>query len=348
MGRVASVLLGVLLGLGALDVVLRLTLYEHEANRNYWGRGAFVADDTLGYRHAPSTSLLAGRMGQFGPLRVSTNALGYRDRRLPYSDVQDGEGEVPPRLLIAGASFVFGLGLNDDDGLFHEQLERTLRTREEFPSDLQVFNISQTGYLVRDLALLVESELDRFSPRSVLLVIRPTLKFTRVPEGSDVDIVNGYRIPGDRSYPGTWLDEVRTLSPAWQRIGGSPLFTAGAYLEDQLLLRSPLFEGLWSGPAIRVYSDTERLKGLVRVRHEILRLADALRRKGVSLTCLVIAPPDTRFQGLASSLEGNPIEVIKVKVKSHWTWGGDAHWTPEGSRLVAELVAARMSSEPFL
>ncbi|MHC4845737.1 MAG: hypothetical protein ACYTCU_06210 [Planctomycetota bacterium] len=340
----ASVLLGVILGLGALDVVLRLTTYEHEANRNYWGRGAFVSDDTFGYRHAPSTSLLAGRMGQFGPLRVSTNELGYRDKRLPE---WEGEGEVPPRLLVVGASFIFGLGLDDDDELFHELLERDLRAREEFPPDLEVFNISQTGFLVRDLAQLAESELERFAPRSVLLVIRPTPQFTRVPEGADVDIVNGYRMPGDRSHPGGRLDQLRTLSPAWQRVLGSPLLTAAAYLEDQLALRAPFLQGVWIDPPAKLVTQAERQEAYARVRREILRLAGSLRRFDVSLTVLVVAPPETKFQGLAEALEGRPIEVIKMKVKPHWTWGDDAHWTTEGTRLAAEHVAAQLSPEPF-
>ena len=42
MGRVASVLLGLALGLLGLEATVRLATYEYEADGYYWGRGAFV------------------------------------------------------------------------------------------------------------------------------------------------------------------------------------------------------------------------------------------------------------------------------------------------------------------
>lgn len=49
---IAALTLGAGLGPVLAEAGLRLA-HEHEADRNYWGRGAFVEDPELPFLHAP-------------------------------------------------------------------------------------------------------------------------------------------------------------------------------------------------------------------------------------------------------------------------------------------------------
>jgi hypothetical protein len=347
MGRVASVLLGLVLGLAGLEATVRLGTYEHEADGNYWGRDAFVADPVLGYRHKPSATATYGRFGQLGPARITTNALGYRDTRLPDTDGPVTDGQAPPRLLVVGASFMFGLGIDDDEAIFPVQLERALRARDDMPDDLQVFNVSQTGYLAHELSLLALEELDRFAPRMVLLVLRPVSEAARIPEGETVDIVNGYRLASTRDAQGGWLDELRTRSSAFMHVVRSPLLAPGTYVDEQLLLDIPALSS-WRPEAPEETRDTAAMQaGRAQVLDEIGELGRALAEEGIEFRCMVISPPRSRSNWLGRALSDAPIAFIEVRSRLEWTRETDMHWTAEGHRLVAELVAPSIPAAPF-
>lgn len=96
--------LATFLGLLAAEAVLHVLLWEEEANDNYWGAGAFVADPQAGYRHEPGFRGRGFRRGAFD-VPVATSELGLRQR-----DVEEQRG-FPVRLLVLGDSFPFGLGV---------------------------------------------------------------------------------------------------------------------------------------------------------------------------------------------------------------------------------------------
>ena len=98
---IISVVVGVLLGVVSVEGALRLYFHEHEANRGYWGRDAFVSDPDLRYRHASSVTAYMGRYGTTGRVAITFNADGYRDRRSVPAEENDSY-----RILLAGASFV--------------------------------------------------------------------------------------------------------------------------------------------------------------------------------------------------------------------------------------------------
>lgn len=339
--RWLNLLLGLVLGLLALEFGVRLTTYEHEADGNYWGRGAFVEDADAGYRHAPSTAATFGRMGAFGPITVSTNADGYRDPRPLAPTPESG-----PQLMIVGSSMMFGLGVEQDEALFTRQLERRLRERPELPEDLEVRNVSQTGYLARELELLVRRETPTVAPQMVLLVLTaPSDRVTRMGDGAVLDVLNGYRLPADRPLAGGLVDLLRTRSVAGMRIARSPLLKPAAYVDDQLLAR--LLRGdeeLRPESAGNPHAQGTRQDVL---RH-VLEIHRYLDRRGIAFGVMIVYRPWLRSRWLSKSLAGAPFEVIGVDTPQEWLHGSDGHWTVAGHDAAAALVAPRIPAAPFV
>ncbi|MFT5051549.1 MAG: hypothetical protein ACI8QZ_002968 [Chlamydiales bacterium] len=338
MARILSLLLGTLLGLLALELALRLTIYEHEADRNYWGKGAFVADDACVYRQAPEATATTGRRGMFGPSAITTNADGYRGPRLTSDDSK------APRLMVVGASTMFGLGISDDEAVFCRQLERQLRSRPDLPDSLQVFNVSQTGYLSLELLHLVRREVGRVRPTMVLLVLTPNTHTTHFAD-REIDIVNGYRLPSRRFMPATWLDSLRTSSYAFMQISGSPLTRASAYTRNQLLTRLFFRTTSSGGPkkARAAGARGDRADVAAHVREAHLLLQDL----GIEMACAVAYAPHQRGRWLRPLLEDTDIEVHEIDIQPSWLIQGDGHWTEEGHRKAAQLVGRLIPAEPF-
>jgi hypothetical protein len=328
--RAASLVGGVLLGLLALELSLRLVTYEHEADGNYWGRGAFVTDPELGYRHAPSTAAIVGRFGAFGPSTLVTNELGFRDQRLPLPDASRTQG--PPRLMVVGASYLFGLGVDDDAELFHRRLEGFLRERPDVPDDLLVFNVSQTGYRLSQLEALTRRELERFAPDMVLLAMRPAAPVR--PEQDEVDIVNGYRLSGARVGRGSWLDELRTRSAAFMSAARSPLLESRTYVARQLLVEAGIIE--WhdtSADATR--SDPDDVLRILR------RLARFLDERHIAFAVMEIHGQDAAAKP-APLRRREPFATVDVHPTAAWPLDGDHHWRAIGHLEAARQVAAQL------
>ena len=322
---------GLALGLVALELSLRLTTYEHEADGNYWGRDAFVADEDCGYRHAPSTVATLGRRGVFGPLTVRTNADGYRDRR----PIEPGP-DSGPRLMIIGASFMFGLGVEDDEALFAAQLERRLRERDDLPDDLEVLNVSQAGYLAKELEALGRREVPRAQPAMVLLVLTPAVRFTRLEEGVELDVLHGYRLPSTRPGRGSWVDALRTDSWAFMRTERSPLLEASAYFEGA---------GEHSGP-----DPGERSRGTkLKVPRHVVALSRFLERRDIAFLVMVVYRPwqKDKEHWLGKALAPESFAVHELDTPAEWVLGSDGHWTAEGHAAAAALMAPRLPAQPF-
>lgn len=336
--HVAHVVSGVLLGVVLTEAGLRLYFYEHEANRNYWGPYAFVEDDVLPYRHAASAMAVAGREGSFGPHHITTNELGFRDRRIPTS----GQGARPTpnaetpheAIVVAGASFMFGLGVEQYDSLFHVQLERRIRERGDCPGDLKVFNIAQTGFKLNEICMFVEQELDRFRPRLVLLAVH---SHQGIQSGiRRVDVVNGYRLERTRSFAGTWVDSLKTRSYLWMR--GWPLHRVVPLVKLKRVVQYVCrrWQGTENGPSAGASSDDAAISNL------LTGFRNRLKARGVDLVCVIIHFHDDPLSHLGDMLRQQAFSVIDLYPDLSWSVPRERHWNAFGHRKSAEFVARRI------
>ncbi len=318
---IAALLTAVVLGVVLCELGLRLYFFEYEADRTYWGRGAFREADGLPYRHAPSTTAAIGRAGSFGPHYLRTNSLGFRDRREP------GAGSPEHRVMMIGASFMFGVGIERYEDLFHVQLERELRARPDWPDDLAVYNLSQTGFNLDSLIRLARRHLDTYRPQ-VLLMVLPTVVWNRQPP---VDVVDGYLLPTERWLRGSVLDRLRTgsylvmrwrnpLRGAWEFHGR----TLGLSASDEGVRVDPR-----DPPELRDQRGLRMLDDLVRLNHE-------LRRRRIGLFTANVG----RFSGISRwNLGSRGIPTMALEPIDDWLIPGDRHWNERGHREVAARVS---------
>ena len=207
--RIIGVLVLVALLLSALtgEAVLRLTLYEEEANGNYWGIGAFEAFEPTGYRSRPGFSGRAFRRGVFeAPIQISEYGLRQSDlgQQINYERV----------LLIQGSSFTFGLGVEEDEA-FPSLVRQALN-----PLGIGVINGSQSGFGFTQMVDFGIYMADIAEPRSMLLCLTfyVYLKQDYFRSYENIDVVHGYRLAADRLLARTPVDYLRTHSYLWMRL----------------------------------------------------------------------------------------------------------------------------------
>lgn len=318
-----TILCGVAIGLALSEIGLRLVFYENEANRNYWGRGAFVSAEEVPYRHAPNATAYVGRYNSFGPYPVRFNKYGYRDDR------EEPSREGSFRILVAGASYMIGLSIENDEYLFHNQLERILRNDPDWPDDVEVYSIAQTGYLLRETCTLLQQELDRYQPHLVILSapLIDTGEETRKP----VDIVNGYRLPSDRWLRGTFLDTLRTRSYVYMRTSGNRLFRWPPRIPAPEPVK-PLARELerWLGGI------SSRQRDIDPAYFALLKVKELLDEKGIPL--LVVFPGQNQWY-FTERVQHRGIRTLNFDENQTWTAKGDRHWNPWGHLGAAEQVA---------
>jgi hypothetical protein len=320
--KALSVGLGIAAGLVAAELGLRLYFYENEAIGEYFGRGAFVWDARLGYRHARAARAFLSREGAFGPFTVATNELGFRDAR-----VARPRASGPPRIAVAGASFVFGVGIEHDEDLFHHQLERTLRRQPGWPGDLEVYNLSQAGYLTDDVCAVVEENLDRVCPDLVLLEVREFGRFSKVPRPLEIETLDGYFFNTNRFLRGTLFDYLRTHSYVVMRLSHSRVREAFDRLS---------FLGFRRRPGRPAFAATHMSPTLVQLR-------ERLDERGIPLICFVIHPPGEDRSDLGALLRGGGFEVLDIRCQPGWHLERDPHWNALGHRAAAEAVAGALA-----
>jgi hypothetical protein len=329
--RSIAVLAGVAAGMVLAEIGLRLVFLEHEANRNYWGRGAFIEDEALGYRHAPLACSTVGRFkGPFPAHEIRFNAEGYRCRR------PRGDGsEQAIRVALVGASNLVGVGISDDGQVLHERLE--VRLQEGYPArDVRVFNISQTGYVAWQLVQLANRALREYRPDVVALVIsdraidKNSLRF-------DVDIVNGYRLPRQRPLPDSWLDAVRTRSFLYSRTITSPVLK-WTTLRSEISQLS--FVQALRGPQSRAPAKSS----LDAIAEDIVEFDRAVADANVSLVVLLYGTDPMNH--IATHLSRANVWTRVLPIESLQLWEGDNHWTPADHDIVAEAIADAIRNSP--
>ncbi|NLF32130.1 MAG: hypothetical protein GX591_14745 [Planctomycetes bacterium] len=280
--------------------------------RGFWGFGAFVADDELSYRFAPDATITGGIEGRVARYSFRTNALGNR------SAAADTAPKRAARLALVGASYMAGLGVGDDAALFHNRLQALLRRDGRWPSDVEVHNLSQSGYLLQQQCLLVRRTLDAVRPDVVVLVVRPGKLLFR---NRNLAVVNGVPLSKDRLLAGTPLDLLRTRSYLWMRCATSPMLPA---------LPGPAPSG----------EDLTAEEGHRRQIALLTALKADLDRRGVPLVCLIIQATTPQFE---AALDAAGIPACYLAVEAHQMIPNDHHWNEAGHRHAAEQAAAFLS-----
>ncbi len=309
-------LLGAALAVALVEGGLRLYFQEHEANRVYWGRDAFIAADGLPYRNPSHATLTLGREGSFRH-EIRTNALGFRDLREPPDTAREH------RMLVAGASFAMGMGVPDPRDLFHVRLEQALRRRPDWPRDLEIYNVSQTGFNATALAALLRQNVERYAPEAVFLLVSPIAFKAQLT--ANVEIVHGVRMSPERFGAGTLVDWLRARSYLVMR-ARNPL-AGGLAFHQKRILRTVATESV--DPEVT----RRQLDAFAQLREE-------LAAQG---TAVYFIPVGGAFQA-SDSLRRLGFPVLAVPPRPEWTVPGDTHMNALGHRELATAVAGLLPS----
>jgi hypothetical protein len=265
----------------------------------------------------------AGREGSFGPDAIATNGAGFRDRR------PDARGsDTAPRIALAGASYTFGLGVGDYDALFHVRLEKLLRESGRFPPDLEILNMSQTGYHFDQVRRLIEIELDRMRPDAVLIALNRQDRFLAHADETVPEFRDGLRLYPGRAFPGGFVDVLRTRTWTVMRAETSPILSPAAAMQDQLLAR-----------AFRRARTDSSADDIDRSIADLQALRDRLAERGIPLACVMIYRPGEPDEAVSDRIRAAGIPVVDVHSRLAWTLSGDGHWNEAGHANAAKLVA---------
>ncbi|MCO5165223.1 MAG: GDSL-type esterase/lipase family protein [Planctomycetes bacterium] len=153
--RTFGVLVGLLLGLAAAEVAVRVRYPVLNLRRDF-EPGIYVEDPARGY--ANQANYVGVFKTYFEDTPVRTNSLGFRGAEPP----ADVEGAL--RVLCLGDSNMFGQGVGDDETL-PAQLERLLRAR----GPAVVYNAGVSGYATEHELRTLKVFGPRLRPQVVVL-----------------------------------------------------------------------------------------------------------------------------------------------------------------------------------
>jgi hypothetical protein len=190
--RAIAAIVPVALGLGGAEIALRIANPPVRA-APWFDERIVQRDDLLGWTNRPH---VAGTFVMRTPIEhapivsytLTTNSRGMRGAR----EYDDRKPRGARRVAIAGDSFTFGLGVQDDE-VFSAQLARDRL-------DLEVFNLGVNNYGVNQMLLRVERDaMPLRLDLAVIAVIRDD--FRRA--GEEYTVPNGYprpmfRLEGER------------------------------------------------------------------------------------------------------------------------------------------------------
>lgn len=331
-GTVVKVLLGCLIGLAAAEGGLRLYFFEREADRTYWGRGDLILDSEIGRKYAPSRTMTVSREGSWGPAEIRSNPRGYRDPRW-----QVDRTSPATRILVSGGSFMLGLGIDEKDreSIFYAHLEKLMKAEREWPDGLEVYNCSQSALLLNEKCYLAEKEAELLAPKVVLLSVSAGQLHIggmgrRPPYKLDCEEVDGYLLPIGRILRNTWLDTLRTRSFVVMRCSGGPLIKERPALRGMGLLERAF------GPEKR-HGEAELFQRVVGRLKELKQNLD----KDTLLVCMVIYGRK-RKELLVNTLRQTGFEAVEIFIGREHTFENDDHWTVEGHKKAAAIVAKRL------
>jgi len=356
-----------------------ILLADFSAKQVYWfatgqnQRKAPVHRQTSSLFHhglRPMTS----HMDKFGPLQSMyyINSLGMRDaacREVPLRSSR-------PRLLIAGDSFVEGVGVSWQQS-FVGHLAEALAPRGVEVLNAGVASYAPTVYdawvthLIRDKGLQV----DRVAVFLDMSDIKDEFHYETDPDGTIryatfgaiqseahrmaaaeffIDWVETY-VEGNFVLVGALMRNLRLL---WLK---SPLVPWYIRAEDEI----PLWGYDWG--EYRGPYDSFVSQGLSKADAALTRLATFLRSKAIPMTLVVYPWPQQTRRGMENSkvvtywqdwsmrnqvdfvslfplfIRAGPAEEVIRKYHNP----GDSHWNPEGNEFVARYLLSPGSGFPF-
>jgi hypothetical protein len=290
-----------------------------------------VADPVIGHRGRP------GYEGRFVrpefDVRVAHDEHGFRRPAVPVEP-----GRCERNVLIYGDSFVWGWGVSEGE-LFTERLA-------ESRPDLCVYNfgINASGTAMQ-YTLFVNEHEEMLSDGDTVVVIfhdtdfsdnvrGPTLQ-GRVVDGQVQTVVVRDRLahPARR-----WLKE------------NSYLVNLGAHVSDlRSLTRKRRRDEARSR---RILDDAADSPEMIVTRHYLQAFRDAVEARGARLLVSIVPGDDPAFAAALARIAGESgVEFYDVtdEFRDAASAGGpalrfplDEHWTPEGHRLIARLLAKRL------
>lgn len=247
---------------------------------------------------------------------MTTDSRGFRDLR---DSVRPDAGA---RVAVLGASYAFGVGVGATEDLLHVKLESALRERADWPQDTEVHNLSQTGFFLGEIVTLARRQLAHHGPHLVVLMLpsRTWLGSSRRPEA---DIVDGYRLPPGRAWPGSPLDTLRTRSFLWMRTTDP---TGGGVAFHRAKLAQ--WAGVEAPP--RGPSTPDRMSLL-----DLRSMCDRMHARLVCVTFDAGGPTAPMDAWLASV----DIPFVSLRPERDWALVHDSHRGPRGHEQAALQIA---------
>ena len=281
-------------------------------SRNESERGKFcIYDPTLGWTGKPNVDDTFDISDCHH--RVHQNRYGFRGPAVELART------ATRRLVVLGDSFVWGLGVEDDE------LFTSLLARESSPP-LEVVNLGVSGYGTDQELLLWQQLGRRFRPDVVLLVVTPWTDLYDNPYGERY----GYQKPffrWDDATAALVLNNVPVPPPRepW-RVEESP---------DQTVPRAPL---------LRLISRSALISNAVLALARVPRLRDAMERSGVIFPRLPGQAWEDRF--FEHSTSGEIIESWVLLGHLLAALGESVRQT--GAQLVVAIVPSPQQVYPEL
>lgn len=308
-----------LLPLLAAEGILRLVYREEEIAGHYWGAGAFVADERFGYTHAPGFDGHAARRGQFRvPIEINEHGLRQRDF--------DAQAAMPRRLLLLGASYVFGLGVLEEENFV------SLLADAMNPEGVGVINAGQFGYGVEQSTLFGHHWLERVAPDRVIVGIVPTHDTVVDFDGRwrAREVVHGMLMQADRAWPFAWNDWLRAHSY---------LFMASKSALEQL-------SSSGEGRAFRQRILNDQEASSRPLLEALTGLRDACQERGIGFGILLIgagkvnAELDGHYEAAFRAAGIPNLRCGPPDFGPECFFSEDAHWNAAGHRRAADRVRA--------
>jgi hypothetical protein len=335
-------LLVLVLALLAIEALTRLLgiHFPAVARRGAIDRDLWVYDRTKGWFHAP---LGSGELFHGGPDRglARINSLGLRG-----GEVSRSKPEGVKRVLVLGDSFVFGLGV-DEDNLFTTHLEKLLNRSPD--KRHEVLNLGVSGYSTDQEYILFQELGLRLSPDVVILVVCDN---DFLGNTEDFAYRRYYKPYFERAADGLTLKN--SPVPILTRSQRVKLFL-GQESNVWNFVRNRSSDRPWVKPFLDFFQ-----VGVPRVSPSdpveittalILALAERVEAAGARLFVINTGHRGEKtplFHQLRPNLRGAGIHQLgleetlanarRAAPEKNWDFPGDIHWNRDAHRLVAEVV----------
>ena len=306
------------------EISVRLLLEREEAGGNYWGLGAFIASDTVGYKQTPGFIGRAYHKGAFDcPVEISPR--GLRQKNL------DSQLAQQRRVLLLGDSFAFGLGVQEASS-FAALVQPKLNAR-----GMGIINGAQTGYSVEQEVKLGRELISEYRPNLIILCLFPDNDFEGdyLKDYKNVDVRYGYRLKKNRFLRVMPVDFLRTHSYLWLLV------------QDQLDARRgrkirSVFRKKTKQNPLQVMEST--FAALIEFKHEC-----AKQNIGIAIVLIPSKKIGQPFvEPLRNKLTSIQIPFLDLNLKNFDetdVFHVDGHWNERGHRKAAPYIAAFIESQ---